>query len=106
MLREVRLVIIIATRTRMKWNLRRGRVVSIPTLYLGGLGFKSGLWGDFSPIYFSCFFVPPDKFGTSTSNETTKASFDTFTLFRFSSLLNASYSELLYVEWMFIPPIV
>ena len=57
MLREVRLNVITTTHTRIKWNLRRGRVVSIPTLYLRGLGFKSRPWGGFSPIYLSCFFL-------------------------------------------------
>jgi hypothetical protein len=41
MLRKVRLGILITTQNRIKWNPRRGRVVSIPTLHLVRLGFKS-----------------------------------------------------------------
>jgi hypothetical protein len=55
MLREVRLDIIITTRTRIKWNLSRGRLVSISTSYLGGLGFKSRPWGGVSWFIFRVF---------------------------------------------------
>jgi len=54
-LREVRLEIIITTHTRIKWNLRRGRVVSIPTLCLGGLSFKSRPWGRLFLFIFRVF---------------------------------------------------